>query len=294
MSMLQQWQKGFPKGSLLIYLLVCPTSGQRMLSEWSWDLWVRYDRLVWVDWHNSHYSFCPLWHQACCAGTWTRGKGLAWGGALLILLWRWQRGWVETRTHQELMYNPVWLAKGNGADSWWHRSHSSWADVLQKADWVRVCNGRSFFRRCHPWIAWIKPNSWVLSSLRVSPWALLPWAPAKLASFILHAYQTPPPVQWSRFPISLYTTFSSLLTLTSSDKLFRDLPNSIKSLNPTEQHQVWPLCGPHHCCKCTFHLWECLINVCLSLWNIHSLWTKKASLFTHICPECWAHIHSYE
>lgn len=135
MSMFQQWQTGFPKGSLCIYLLVCLTSGQRMLSEGSWGLWVRCDRLARGDWNSSHYSSRPLWHQARCAGTCIvggmGGPGTGRGTPHPSLK---VTGWAETRTHQQLMYNPVWLAKRNRSDSWWHRSHSSWAGVLQKAD----------------------------------------------------------------------------------------------------------------------------------------------------------------
>lgn len=196
MSMLQQWQTGFPNSSPLIYLLVCLTSGQRMLSEWSWGVWVRCDRLAWMSWNNSYYSFCPLWHQACCAATWTRRTGLAWGGALLMLLWRWQGELGQG--HQQLMYNPVWLAKRNRGDSWWHRSRSSQADVLQKAGWASVCNARSFLRSFHQCTAYIKLNSWAWSTLQVSPWARLP----ELQPRWLHSPCTPiisSPCDWGSF-----------------------------------------------------------------------------------------------
>lgn len=189
-------------------------------------------------------------------------------------------GWVETRTHQKLMYNPVWLAKRNRGNSW-HRSRSSWADVLWKAGWASVCNGRSFFRRYHHCTAWIKQNSWARFPPVSFTLSLMP--PGSSHAGFLHPTHLSNPSLVRPRP---YFTLCILQLSAHSHFLQQTLPdllNSIKTSNSTEQHQVWPLCGHHHCCKCTFHLWEYLINVCLSLWNIHSLWTKTASLFTHSC-----------
>lgn len=138
MSMLREWQRGFPHSPLLIYLLLCFTSGQRMLKEWIRGLWARCDRLALVNGNNSHYSFCLLRHQTCCVGAWTGGWS---GDGEGTLLWFRKLG----QRHTKFMDNLVWLRRRQRHNSQRHRScHVSWTSSRKQAG--STSESRSSFR----------------------------------------------------------------------------------------------------------------------------------------------------
>lgn len=127
MSTLQEWQRGFPHSPLLIYLLLCFTSGQRMLKEWIRCLWARCDRLALVNGNSSHYSSCLLRHQTCCVG---RGQGDGVGMGRGTLLWFRKLG----QGHTKFMDNLAWLRWRQRHNSQRHRScHVSWMSSRKQA-----------------------------------------------------------------------------------------------------------------------------------------------------------------
>lgn len=139
MSMLQWWQRGFPNSPLLIYLLVCFTSGQRTLREQSWGLWVRCDRLAQANWNNSYYSSAHSGTRLAVLlhghGRWSQDGEGSLHPSLKVIKWVGIRMWA---THDES--NLVSKRKRG----WFLMTQISLSWRVE-AGWVHFWIARSFF-----------------------------------------------------------------------------------------------------------------------------------------------------
>lgn len=99
--------------------------------------------------------------------------GLGWGGALLILLLRWQGELGQG--HWLLIYNPVLLARKDGGNSWHGSHHGGWMSSRKQAGPASTMPDRSSDNSIIAQLymaAWMKTKLLSMSRLQGLSWAL--------------------------------------------------------------------------------------------------------------------------
>lgn len=254
---------------LFICLCVSPQDRERMLSQQSRRLWVRCEGLARVNRNNSFYSnaLIPTLAPGLLCWSTDMGDGTRMGRNRLILLLRWQGELGQG--HGQLVYNPVWLAKKKGGDSWWHRPrHGGWMSSRDMGPHL-WCS--SFFRWDHHGSAFHCSLNKTQTPEHGSPLPVLtlnlaPWAPATLAS--PHTLITVPHTAGALHTlhsatVRLFPCFPDLTPLSLQVAVHGPfLRRAPLTFTPPhlwiEQCQGQSLCGPHHCCRCIF--------VCKGIW----------------------------